>query len=114
MVCPYPHEKGVGGVKPVRHFVDKGVNFSRFCADVLYGWPLTDNFEMFYFYNKLVEITVTNKQTYFILSSILIKNKDPLQLFWRICLGQKIVDSITVRFGLEEGQIMWWSCYEKC
>jgi len=24
------------------HFVDKGgrVNFSRFCADVFYGWPL--------------------------------------------------------------------------
>jgi len=21
-------------------FVDKGVNFSRFCADFFYGWPL--------------------------------------------------------------------------
>jgi len=33
MVCPY----GQGEFEPLR---TKGINFSRFCADVLYGWSL--------------------------------------------------------------------------
>jgi len=37
MVCPH----GQGGVQPVRTR-GEGVNFSRFCANVLYGWPLRE------------------------------------------------------------------------
>jgi len=41
MVCPC----GQGGLSQCGHFADKrGVNFSRFCADVFYGRPLTQNF----------------------------------------------------------------------
>jgi len=29
------------GLSQCGHFWDKVVNFSRFCADVFYGWPLT-------------------------------------------------------------------------
>jgi len=38
MVCPH----GQGGVGPVEHFVDRegGGQFSRVCADVIYGRPL--------------------------------------------------------------------------
>jgi len=34
---------GQGGLSQCRHFADKegGVNFLQFCADVLYGQPLT-------------------------------------------------------------------------
>jgi len=42
MVCP--HGKGVGRVELVRTFCiqeGEGVNFSRFCADVFYGWSLS-------------------------------------------------------------------------
>jgi len=40
MVCP--HRQGRKGVEPVRTFCEQGrrVNFSRFCADVLYGRSL--------------------------------------------------------------------------
>jgi len=38
--------------EPLRNFSDKEVNFSRFCADVLYGWLQT--FFAVYFLNKVV------------------------------------------------------------
>jgi len=40
MVCPH----GQGWLSQCGHFSDKGgVNFSRFCADVFYGRPLSKN-----------------------------------------------------------------------
>jgi len=40
MICPQGHREGLS---QFRHFSDKGegVNFSRFCAVVFYGRPLT-------------------------------------------------------------------------
>jgi len=58
----YLHEQGGGGrglSQCGSHFADGGVNFSRFCADVFYGRPLTTiQKKGFYFriINKQVKI----------------------------------------------------------
>jgi len=50
MVCPHGQGKGKG-VESVRIFFgqeEKVVNFSRFCADVLYGRPLMNKMQRVY------------------------------------------------------------------
>jgi len=36
-----PHGQGGEGVEPVQTFSGREVNFSRFCASILYGRPYT-------------------------------------------------------------------------
>jgi len=38
IVCPREQERG--GLSQYGYFADKGVNFSRLCANVFYGRPL--------------------------------------------------------------------------
>jgi len=55
MVCPH----GQRGLSQYRHLADKGVNFSQFCADVLYERPLSWKLHSSY---KILSFTLWFKQ----------------------------------------------------